>query len=227
MPRGPARASLKNRLHREPFIKHLPNITLYILIPKDVQLPQLRTCCWFLRLESKSVLTRRIPRSTLANMGVSKNRGTPKSWILIGFSIINHPFWGTLLFGNTHIAAIPRCGFPKDATKRVQRKFSSPVNWRIWGCFIAAYVVNSNSCERSISKWRVVRLIQSSVKNHGGLQSPNVHWLLANLPNLQQPGSAWSTPSIVKGQKTSWPLVGNEGMNPQYTNVKVDSLIPY
>ena len=25
----------------------------------------------------------------------------------------------------------------------------------------------------------------------------------------------------------SWPLVGNEGMNPQYTNVKVDSLISY
>ena len=29
-------------------------------------------------------------------MGVSKNRGTPKSSILIGFSIINHPFWGPL-----------------------------------------------------------------------------------------------------------------------------------
>ena len=28
-------------------------------------------------------------------MGVSKNNGTPKSSILIGFSIINHPFWGT------------------------------------------------------------------------------------------------------------------------------------
>ncbi len=27
-------------------------------------------------------------------MGVSKNRGTPKSSILIGFSIIDHPFWG-------------------------------------------------------------------------------------------------------------------------------------
>ena len=26
-------------------------------------------------------------------MGVSKNKGTPKSPILIGFSIINHPFW--------------------------------------------------------------------------------------------------------------------------------------
>ena len=28
-------------------------------------------------------------------MGVSKNRGAPKSWISIGFSTINHPFWGT------------------------------------------------------------------------------------------------------------------------------------
>ena len=36
-------------------------------------------------------------------MGVSKNNGTPKSSILIGFSIINHPFWGTTIFGNTHI----------------------------------------------------------------------------------------------------------------------------
>ena len=37
------------------------------------------------------------------NMGVSKNRNTPKSSILVGFSIINHPFWGTSIFGNTHI----------------------------------------------------------------------------------------------------------------------------
>ena len=29
------------------------------------------------------------------DMDVSKNRGTPKSSILIGFSIMNHPFWGT------------------------------------------------------------------------------------------------------------------------------------
>ena len=39
-------------------------------------------------------------------MGVSKNRGTPKSSILIGFSIINHPFWGTTIFGNTHIISV-------------------------------------------------------------------------------------------------------------------------
>ena len=34
--------------------------------------------------------------------GVSENSGTPKSSILIGFSIINHPFWITPIFGNTH-----------------------------------------------------------------------------------------------------------------------------
>ncbi len=28
---------------------------------------------------------------------------TPKSSILIGFSIINHPFWGTPIFGNIHM----------------------------------------------------------------------------------------------------------------------------
>ena len=33
-------------------------------------------------------------------MGVSKNNGTPKSSVLIGFSIINHPFWDTPIFGN-------------------------------------------------------------------------------------------------------------------------------
>ena len=33
-------------------------------------------------------------------MGVSKNNGTPKSSIFIGFSIINHQFEDTTIFGN-------------------------------------------------------------------------------------------------------------------------------
>ena len=33
-------------------------------------------------------------------MDVSKNNGTPKSSILIGFSFINHPFWGAPILGN-------------------------------------------------------------------------------------------------------------------------------
>ena len=32
-------------------------------------------------------------------MGVSKNSGTSQLSILIGFSIINHPFWDTMIFG--------------------------------------------------------------------------------------------------------------------------------
>ena len=36
-------------------------------------------------------------------MDVSENRGTPKSSISKGFSIINNPFWGTPIFGNIHI----------------------------------------------------------------------------------------------------------------------------
>ena len=42
-------------------------------------------------------------------VGVSKNRGTPKSSILIGFSHINHPFWGIPIFGNTQIKLCLPC----------------------------------------------------------------------------------------------------------------------
>ena len=44
-------------------------------------------------------------RKVTQHMGVETKIGgfTPKSSILIGFSIINHPFWGTIIFGNTHI----------------------------------------------------------------------------------------------------------------------------
>ena len=39
-------------------------------------------------------------------MDVSENSGTPKSSIFIGFSIIDNPFWGTHIFGNTHMGKI-------------------------------------------------------------------------------------------------------------------------
>ena len=39
----------------------------------------------------------------MEGLGVSRNVGTPKSSILIGVSIINHPFWGTTIFGNTQV----------------------------------------------------------------------------------------------------------------------------
>ena len=48
----------------------------------------------------------KIEKISFCHLGVSKNSGTPKSFILIGFSIINHPFWGTPIFGNTYFLHI-------------------------------------------------------------------------------------------------------------------------
>ena len=53
------------------------------------------------------------------NMGVSKNRGTPKSSILIGFSIINHPFWGTLFLETPISMNISRTGYQDDIEQTI------------------------------------------------------------------------------------------------------------
>ena len=68
---------------------------------------------WFLHTSSTSKKHTRMQRKSLLLLGltlgprkcietlhmdVSENRGTPKSSILIGLSIINHPFWGTPIF---------------------------------------------------------------------------------------------------------------------------------
>ena len=45
-------------------------------------------------------------RDLLKHMGVSKKSGTPKSSSVIGFSMRNHPFWGTPIFGNTYIGKL-------------------------------------------------------------------------------------------------------------------------
>ena len=45
------------------------------------------------------------------HLGVSENSGTPKSSILIGFFIINQPFRGTPIFGNTHLLFVLACLF--------------------------------------------------------------------------------------------------------------------
>ena len=53
-------------------------------------------------------------------MGVSKNNGTPKSSILIGFSIINHPFGGTPWYPyfwkhpNLHLSFLGFCGNSRE-----------------------------------------------------------------------------------------------------------------
>ena len=54
----------------------------------------------------------------------------PKSSILIGFSIINHPFWGTPIFGNIHITLCPSYFF-LESVFFWQNHHKSPTNWAL------------------------------------------------------------------------------------------------
>ena len=54
-----------------------------------------------------SILPWRLPKPAWSSgkqvSRLNERTFTPKSSILIGFSIINHPFWGTPILGNTHL----------------------------------------------------------------------------------------------------------------------------
>ncbi len=68
-------------------------------------------------------------------MAVSKNNGTPKSSILIGFSIINHPFWGfPPIFGNTHIVT---CSCERRCRRSPLGRPSVPSARWTWVCVAA------------------------------------------------------------------------------------------
>ena len=74
-------------------------------------------------------------RFSNAHLGVSKNGGTPKSSILIGFSIINHLFWGTPIFGNTHIlkwSTFELFGFRKSMQELIKEalNFRNLMTWK-------------------------------------------------------------------------------------------------
>ena len=82
-------------------------------------------------------------------LGVSKNRGgPPKSSILIGFSIINHPFWGTIIFGNTHLCPFGTQILTHDLGALQLRSLETPWCWSLWvelyGAKTEAKVVNGS-----------------------------------------------------------------------------------
>jgi hypothetical protein len=53
-----------------------------------------------------------IGRPNRTDMGFSKNGGTPKSSILIGFSIINHPFLGDPNLWKPHYGTLEKTTTP-------------------------------------------------------------------------------------------------------------------
>ena len=64
--------------------------------------PFLSQAMWMGRWFDK-VIHQQAVGTLVQHVDVSQNSGTPKSSILIGFSIVNHPVWGTPIFGNTHV----------------------------------------------------------------------------------------------------------------------------
>ena len=68
------------------------------------------------------------------HMAVSENRGTPKSSILIGVSIINHPFWGTTIFGNTHMKEVTQK--QKNTGVSYPNFPSSSTCWKVLECLL-------------------------------------------------------------------------------------------
>ena len=72
-----------------------------------------------------------------------QDSGSPKSSILIGFSIINHPFWGTPIFGNTHMQDYDWCRIhtrdtQNDGLRALRAK--TPAAWSAnWSHFCLVY----------------------------------------------------------------------------------------
>ena len=95
--------------------------------------------------------------------------GIPKSSILIGFSIINHPFWGAPIFENTHFFSLKNQAKPGTVDDHVNSFFkrkvvSQPPLFRgellVWGrvasrtqpTYQSMLILNSQSIHPSCAK---------------------------------------------------------------------------
>ena len=67
-------------------------------------------------------------------MGVSKNWVPPIIMNVLGFSIINHPFWGTPVFGNPHIdLLISNDVIPGHGSGLGSLPYHCPIGWALIG----------------------------------------------------------------------------------------------
>ena len=95
------------------------------------------TSCWLWRIHDWVQQMQKIKQ----HMDLSENNGTPKSSILIEFSIINHPFWGTHIFGNIRIISfhvifhVIKLSTRKSTISPPERSFvRQTVSW--WTAFV-------------------------------------------------------------------------------------------
>ena len=90
-------------------------------------------------------------------MGVSWSGGTPKSSILMGFSIINHPFGGTPISGNPHMQEV------QEVNTAAQTRFCSLWNHCQWKtCHIQALKFRLTTDAQGYNCW-----IHHTIKSPG------------------------------------------------------------
>ena len=82
------------------------------------------------------------------HLDVSTNSGTPKSSISIGFSIINHPCWGTPIFGNPHVVF----SFKTNSTAELSDSARSHVIAQLFP-EAAIQVVGFQLIEKNVTIW--------------------------------------------------------------------------
>ena len=78
------------------------------------------------------------PQFLLLHMGVSKNRGKTPQIINFNrvFHEINHPFWGTPIFGNTHMLNLWNLESDRDSSRLVISSDRADI-WGFWKHFSA------------------------------------------------------------------------------------------
>ena len=93
-----------------------PEVSYHLVIPR------VRFCLKTAGYKKQLTPQKKMPKNNKkqpqqTEMDVSENSDTPKPSILIGFSIANHPFWDTPIFGNTQIPWMPLGLWAKNSHK--------------------------------------------------------------------------------------------------------------
>ena len=142
------------------------------------------------------------------HMGVSENRGTPKSSILIGFSIINHPFWGTPIFGNTHILHPPKTTSSHLPGSLPKRKGSSP-NHQFFRGYVSFRGVDFPKAAHIFQLFFELRIHPHLVRGFNPFEKYWSNWIISpgrgeNNKYLKPPGRHCYPHPTMKGRARPW-----------------------
>ena len=158
-------------------------------------------------------------RRVINYMGVSWNGGTPKSSVLMGFSLINHPFWGSPIYGNIcwweHIITVWFFNMLKHVKetgamtgKSWNPSYGDDMWWQLWlivfnhmehhhlqqGNHLCIYMVHF-LCEMTRRRWNITMLLLATATIYG-------HDSHVSLPEGNQWGLTWD--DHVSGWRGNW-----------------------